>query len=95
MNLWGSLWLGGEFIMIGLHAEFLLFLCHNVGSLSLMYNQQDATFSQSVYFRKLLYMFRAVPPPIIRSTELYIWCQVLSNQYCRYRGRDVIPSHPR
>jgi len=36
------------------------------------YNQQDATFSRSIYFYKLLYMFQAVPPPIIRSTELHI-----------------------
>ena len=27
-------------------------------------------------------MFQAVPPPIIRSTKLYIQRQVLSNQYC-------------
>jgi len=36
----------------------------------------------------LLYVFRAVPPPIIRSTNVYIQRQVLSNQnaaYC-YRG---------
>jgi len=44
-------------------------------------NQQDATFSRSIYFYKLLYMFQAVPPPIIRSTKLYIQRQVLSNQY--------------
>ena len=36
-------------------------------SLSLKYYQQDATFPQSIYFYKLLYMFQAVPPPIIRS----------------------------
>jgi hypothetical protein len=34
------------------------------------YNQQDATFSRSIYFSKLLYMFHAVSPPIIRSTKL-------------------------
>jgi len=27
-------------------------------------------------------MFQAVPPPIIRSTKLYIQRQVLSDQYC-------------
>ena len=48
----------------------------------LKYNQQDATFSRSTYFYKLLYMFQAVPPPTIRSTKLYIQRQVLSNQYC-------------
>jgi hypothetical protein len=45
-------------------------------------------FSRSVYFYKLLYMFQAVPPPIIRSTKLYIQRQVLSNKYCCYRGWD-------
>jgi len=49
---------------------------------SLKYNQHDATFSRSIYFYNLLYMFQAVPPPIIRSTQLYIQRQVLSNQYC-------------
>ena len=33
-------------------------------------------------------MFQAVPPPIIRSTKLYIQRQVLSNKYCCYHGRD-------
>jgi hypothetical protein len=47
----------------------------------LKYNQQDATFSQSIYFYKLLYMFQAVPPPFIRGTKLYIQRQVFSNQY--------------
>jgi len=50
--------------------------------ISLKYNQQDATFSRSIYFYKLLYTFQAVPLPIIRSTKLYIQHQVLSNQYC-------------
>jgi hypothetical protein len=44
--------------------------------------QKDATFSRSIYFYKLLYMFQAVPPSITRSTKLYIQPQVLSNQYC-------------
>jgi hypothetical protein len=38
---------------------------------SLKYNQKDATFSRSIYFYKLLCMFQAVPPPIIRSTKLH------------------------
>ena len=41
--------------------------------------EQEATFSPSIYFYKLLYKFQAVPPPIIRSTKLYIQGQVLSN----------------
>jgi hypothetical protein len=39
--------------------------------ISLKYNQQDATFFQSIYFYELLYMFQAVSPPIIRSTKLH------------------------
>jgi hypothetical protein len=49
--------------------------------ISIKYNQQDATFSRSVYFYKLLLMFQAVSPPIIRSTKPYIQRHVLSNQY--------------
>ena len=48
----------------------------------LKYNQHDATFSRSIYLYKLLYTFQVVPPPIIRSTKLYIQRQELSNQYC-------------
>jgi len=36
----------------------------------------------TVVATKTLYMFQEVPPPIIRSTQLYIQRQVLSNQYC-------------
>jgi hypothetical protein len=32
------------------------------------YSQKDATFSRSIYFYKLVYMFQAVSQPIIRST---------------------------
>jgi len=41
------------------------------------YNQHDATFLD--LFLQTLYMFQAVTPPIIRSTQLYIQLQVLSN----------------
>jgi hypothetical protein len=41
-----------------------------------MHNQQDATFLNFVYFYRMLYMFQAVTPPIIRSTKLYIQLQV-------------------
>jgi len=61
----------------------VIFTYHiQVYTTSLKYNQQDATFSRSIYFYKLLYIFQAVPPPIIRSTKLYIQRQVLSKQYC-------------
>ena len=36
------------------------------------HDQQDATVTQFIYIRKLLYMFRVYPPPIIRSTKLYL-----------------------
>jgi hypothetical protein len=61
---------------------YITFICPCITSISLKYNQQDAKFSRSIYFYKLLYMFQAVPLPIIRSTKLYIQHQVLSNQYC-------------
>jgi len=52
---------------------FLKFICPCIASVSLKYNQQDATFPCSIFFfYKLFYMFQAVPPPIIRSTKLYI-----------------------
>jgi hypothetical protein len=60
----------------------LTFICPCIVNISLKYNQQEATLSWSIYFYKFFYMFQAVPPPIIRSTKLYIQRQVLSNQYC-------------
>jgi len=82
-----------------LKGNVLTFICPCIASISLKYNQQDTTFSRSIYFYKFFYMFQAVPPPIIRSVKLYIQRQVLSNQYCclllswmRWNG---VPSHPR
>jgi hypothetical protein len=45
------------------------------------YRQQDATFLDLfIYlFLKTLYMFQAVPPSIIRSTQLYKQLQLLSS----------------
>jgi hypothetical protein len=53
------------------------------------YSQQDATFLICLFLQKL-YMFQAVPPPILRSTQLYIQLQVLSTNTAAscYRGRD-------
>ena len=44
-------------------------------------------------FLQMLYMFHALPPPIIRSTELYIQLQVLSTNTaaCCYCGWDGTP----
>ena len=42
------------------------------------YPMQDArcTVTQFIYFCEMLYMFQAVPPPIIRSSKLYIQYRV-------------------
>jgi len=44
--------------------------------------QQHATIYSLLYFCKLLYLFRVVTPPIIRSTyncnySIWHWCQML------------------
>ena len=76
----------------------MTFIYPCITSITLKYNQQDATFSRSIYFNKLLCMFQAVSPPIIRSTKLYIQRQVLSNQYCclllSWIRWNSVPSHP-
>jgi hypothetical protein len=42
------------------------------------YNQQDATLHNLfIYFIEMLYMFQAVPPPIIGSSKLCIQLRVL------------------
>jgi hypothetical protein len=43
-----------------------------------------------LFLQTLLHMFQAVPPPIIRSTQLYIQLQVLSTNTAAscYRGGD-------
>jgi hypothetical protein len=38
--------------------------------------------TQCIYFCEMLYMFQAVPSPIIRSSKLYIQHRVLSRLYC-------------
>ena len=59
-------------------------VCHNFYALILLiYFQQDATLHSLSISEKLLYMFRVVSPPIIRSKHncIYsIW--YLSNRYC-------------
>jgi hypothetical protein len=69
---------------------YFTFVCPWIASMYLKYDRKNATFSRSIYFYKLLYMFQAVPPPIFRITKLYIQRQVLSNHtaaYC-YCGWD-------
>ena len=63
--------------------------------------QQDATMCSLLYFCKLLYMFRVVTPPIVRSTyncNYSIWHS--SNRLCYYlpplwRIWNWIPTSPR
>jgi hypothetical protein len=46
--------------------------------------------TQFIYFSEMLYMFQAVPPPIIRSSKLYIQHRVLCQTFtvtCHCRGR--------
>ena len=40
-------------------------------------NSKVCNITQFVYFCKLLYVLRVVPPPIIRSTKLYLQNLVL------------------
>jgi len=46
-------------------------------------------------FLQMSYMFQAVPPPIIRSTKLYIQLHVLSTNTAAscYRGLDGTEFH--
>jgi hypothetical protein len=46
------------------------------------YNQQYATLHNVFIYVKMLYMFRAGPPPIIRSSKLYTQHRVLARLYC-------------
>ena len=64
-----------------------------------IYIQQDATLTQFIYIWKLLYMFRAVNPPIVRSTHnrIYsIW--YLSSHYCYlpllWKSWNCVPTLP-
>jgi hypothetical protein len=71
------------YLIVAIHNDFLANR-HSMRYVDthLKHNQQTATFSRSIYFCKLLYMFQAVTPPTIRSTKLYIQRLVLSNHYC-------------
>jgi len=50
-------------------------------NISPSYNQQDAKFLDFL-FLWVLYMFQAVPPPIIRSTKTVHTASGIVNQYC-------------
>ena len=52
------------------------------------YNQQDAKLHNFIYFFEMLYMFQAVPPPIIRNSKLYTKHRVLFLSFtatCRHQ----------
>ena len=58
------------------------------------YNQQTNKMQRYtfVYFCEMLYMFQAIPPPIIRSSKLYIQQWVLCQMFtatCHCHGRDL------
>ena len=52
---------------------------------SLKHNKQDATFSRSIYFYKLLYMFQAIPPFIIRAQNC-----TYSVRYCQNNTAAIV-----
>ena len=74
------------------HAEYsTLFNVHGFVHRNniLIYVQQDATL-HSLFIWKLLYMFRVVPPPIIRSANNCISASGICHTVtvtCRYSGR--------
>jgi len=75
------------------------FICPCIASISLKYNQQDAKFSRSIYFYKLLYMFRRFLRPSSGAqncTHSVRYCQT-NIAACCSRGWDGtwVPSHPR
>ena len=61
--------------------------------------QQDATIYSLVYFCKLLYMFRVVTPPVIRSTyncnySIWHWSNRLSYLPLSWSSWNCIPTAP-
>jgi len=62
------------------YVDKLVFVIFSIGpctaNIFADYNQQDATFTQFIYFRKTLYMFQTSFPSIIRSSKLHIQRQV-------------------
>ena len=65
------------------------------GNCIFKYNQQDATsHNLFFFFCHMLYMFQAVPPPIIRSSKLCIQHRVLCQTFtatCHCHGRVATP----
>jgi len=59
--------------------RILTFICPCIASISLKYNQQDATFSRSVYFYKLLHMLLSVLFGCYLCRSMYCLCV---NVYC-------------
>jgi hypothetical protein len=54
-----------------------LFVPHK--ALFKLFPEVQQTRGKVFYFYNFFYMFQALPPPIIRSTKLYIYRRVLSN----------------
>jgi hypothetical protein len=72
----------------GRHVSFSFFFLNPPEIIVIInYDQQDATIFD-LFISNLLYMLRATPSPIIRSTKLYLQLQVLSTDVAAgwYRG---------
>ena len=61
----------------------------NLNSITVNYDQQDATILTYLFIQNQLYMFRAMSSPIIRSTWLYLQYLVLSSQVLLMIGEDI------
>jgi len=59
---------------------FLTFIYSCIVNIFPSYDQQDATFL-NILFLQMLYVFQAVPPPIIRSTKTVHTASGIVNQY--------------
>ena len=85
MHLFNTL----TFYLCKILSIFLMLICPCIIDIIPNYYQKVQRFL--IYlFLQMLYMFQAVPPPIIRSTQLCIQLQVLSTNSaaCCYRGWD-------
>ena len=95
--VWGSSYLLADALVVEL--SFYVHGSAHRESMSI-FVQQDATMYSLLYFYKLLYMFRVVTPPIIRSTyncnySIWHW----SNRHCylplAWRSWNFVPTSPR
>ena len=89
----GFVILKGRKVPVRCRNNFLEVKCPDgqINHLLLIYFQQDATLHSLLISGKLLYMFRVVSPPIIRSTYNCIYSVwYLSNRYCYLPHSDEV-----